>query len=76
MSPSHDAGETGFGFRSDRRFTKFRQTAETGLKERVNALLLAPVGRREWPLGFYSKELLLSVPARMGFVQPDRAPLP
>ena len=53
-----------------------RQTAETGLKERVNALLLSPVGRREWPLGFYSKELLFSVPARMGFVQPDRAPLP
>jgi hypothetical protein len=53
-----------------------RQTEETGLKERVNALLLSPVGKREWPLGFYSKELLFSVPARMGFVQPDRAPLP
>ena len=53
-----------------------RQTAETGLKEQVNALLLSPVGRREWPLGFYSKELLFAVPARMGFVQPDRAPLP
>lgn len=53
-----------------------RQSAETGLKEQVNALLLSPVGRREWPLGFYSKELLFSVPARTGFVQPDRAPLP
>lgn len=53
-----------------------RQTAETGLKERVNALLASPVGRREWPLGFYSRELLFSVPARMGFVAPDRAPLP
>jgi hypothetical protein len=52
------------------------QTGETGLKERVNALLLSPVGRREWPLGFYSRELLFSVPARMGFVAPDRAPLP
>ena len=53
-----------------------RQTVETGLKEQVNALLLSPVGRREWPLGFYSRELLFSVPARMGFVPPDRAPLP
>ena len=53
-----------------------RQIGEKGLKERVNALLLSPVGRREWPLGFYSRELLFSVPARMGFVAPDRAPLP
>ena len=53
-----------------------RQTGEEGLKERVNALLGSPVGRREWPLGFYSRELLFSVPARMGFAPPDRAPLP
>lgn len=53
-----------------------RQTRETGLKERVNALLLSPVGKRDWPLGFYSRELLFSVRARMGFVPPDRAPLP
>ncbi len=48
----------------------------TGLAERVNALLASPVGRRDWPLGFYSRELLFSVPARRGFVAPDRAPLP
>lgn len=53
-----------------------RQTAETGLKEQVNGLLLSPVGRREWPLGFYSRELLFSVQARLCFVAPDRAPLP
>jgi len=53
-----------------------RQSREAGLKDQVNALLLSPVGRREWPLGFYSRELLFSVPARMGFVPPDRAPLP
>lgn len=52
------------------------QTAETGLRERVNGLLLSPMGRRDWPLGFYSKELLFSVAARRGFVAPDRAPLP
>lgn len=52
------------------------QTAETGLAERVNALLLSPMGRRDWPLRFYSRELLFSVPARRGFVEPDLAPLP
>lgn len=52
------------------------QTTETGLARRVNALLASPMGRRDWPLGFYSRELLFSVPARRGFVPPDRAPLP
>ena len=52
------------------------QTEEYGLAARVNALLRSPVGRRDWPLGFYSRELLFSVPARRGFVPPYRAPLP
>lgn len=52
------------------------RTRKTSLAERVNALLLSPVGRRDWPLAFYSRELLFSVPARRGLVQPDRAPLP
>ncbi|WP_342251048.1 hypothetical protein [Sphingomonas sp. OTU376] len=52
------------------------QAGETGLVERVNGLLRSRVGRRDWPLGFYSRELLFSVPARRGFVPPDRAPLP
>lgn len=52
------------------------QTAETGLAARVNAMLLSDVGRRDWPLRFYSRELLFSVPARRGFVEPDLAPLP
>lgn len=47
-----------------------------GLAQRVNALLLSPMGRRDWPLGFYSRDLLFSVAARRGFVAPDRAPLP
>ena len=45
------------------------------LFEAVNALLLSERGRRELPLRFYSKELLFSVPARRGFVPPDRARL-
>jgi len=52
------------------------ECAETGLAERVNGLLLSPMGTREWPLRFYSHELLFSVPARRGFVQPDLEPLP
>lgn len=52
------------------------ETAETGLAARVNAMLLSDVGRRDWPLRFYSRELLFSVPARRGFVAPDLAPLP
>ena len=52
------------------------ETTATGLAERVNAMLLSDVGRRDWPLRFYSRELLFSVPARRGFVEPDLAPLP
>ena len=47
-----------------------------GLAARVNALLLSPQGRREWLLGFYSRKRLFSVEARMGWVEPDLAPLP
>lgn len=51
-------------------------TEAKGLAERVNALLLSDMGRRDWPLRFYSRQLLFSVPARRGFVEPDLAPLP
>jgi hypothetical protein len=47
-----------------------------GLCERVNALLLAEEGRRDWPLRFYSAERLFSVEARRGWVEPDLAALP
>jgi hypothetical protein len=47
-----------------------------GLAERVNLLLRSPNGRREWPLDFYSRELLFSVEARMGWVEPDLGRLP
>jgi len=51
-------------------------TKVKGLAERANALLLSDMGRRDWPLRFYSRELLFSVAARRGFVEPDLAPLP
>ena len=44
--------------------------------ELVNELLLSPMGRRDWPMRFYSREVLFSVPARRGFVTPDVAALP
>ena len=42
-----------------------------GLAEQVNAILLAPEGRRDWPLRFYSRELLFSREARLSWVEPD-----
>jgi hypothetical protein len=42
----------------------------------VNALLLSPMGMRDWPLRFYSRGRLLSVEARLKFVTPDIANLP
>ena len=46
------------------------------LHELVNELLLSPMGRRDWPLRFYSSERLFSVEARRKFVPPDIAALP
>ncbi len=39
----------------------------------VNELLISPMGRRDWPLRFYSRELLFSVEARRWHVPPDLA---
>ncbi|HWH17225.1 MAG TPA: hypothetical protein VNT77_02645 [Allosphingosinicella sp.] len=41
------------------------------LVEKVNALLTAEEGRRDWPLRFYSPDLLFSKEARQGWVEPD-----
>jgi len=46
------------------------------LHELVNELLLSPMGRRDWPLRFYSAERLFSVEARRDFVPPDVAAMP
>jgi hypothetical protein len=46
------------------------------LHELVNELLLSPMGRRDWPLRFYSRDQLLSVEARRAFIPPDLAALP
>jgi hypothetical protein len=52
------------------------KTEGQGLSARVNAVLSAPEGRRDWPLRFYTPERLFSVEARLGWVEPDLAALP
>ncbi len=46
------------------------------LHEIVNELLLSPMGRRDWPLRFYSRERLLSLEARRAFIAPNIEALP
>jgi hypothetical protein len=56
--------------------TALARSEGRGLCDRVNALLQAPEGRRDWPLRFYSTERLFSKAARLGWVEPDLAQLP
>jgi hypothetical protein len=49
---------------------------EKTLAGRVNALLRAPEGMRDWPLGFYSRDRLFAPSARLGWVEPDLKALP
>lgn len=44
--------------------------------ELVNELLMSPMGRRDWPLRFWSKDRLMSVEARRSWVEPDLAAMP
>jgi len=56
----------------------FLEEADTSepLYEIVNELLLSPMGRRDWPLRFYTRPRLFSVDARRTFVTPDMRGLP
>ncbi len=56
--------------RAVRRFLA-RTDAALPLVEKVNALLKAEEGRRDWPLRFYSPGRLFSKEARLGWVEPD-----
>ena len=51
-------------------------TNGAALHELVNGLLLSPMGRRDWPLRFFSRERLFSIEARRGRVAPDLEALP
>ena len=46
------------------------------IHELVNDLLHSPMGKRDWPLRFWSKDRLMSVEARRGWIAPDLAVLP
>jgi hypothetical protein len=46
------------------------------IHELLNDLLHSPMGRRDWPFRFWSRERLFSVEARRGFVPPDLAAMP
>ena len=46
------------------------------LHELVNELLLSPMGRRDWPLRYYSPPRLFSTEARREFIRPDIASIP
>jgi len=46
------------------------------IHELVNELLMSPMGRRDWPLRFWSKDRLMSVDARRGWVEPDLRAMP
>ena len=50
--------------------------ASEPLHELVNSLLRSPMGRRDWPLRFYSRDYLFSVEARLSHVEPDLEPMP
>lgn len=52
------------------------RTSATSLLDRVNGLLAEPEGQRDWPLRFYSRDLLFSVAARRDRVDPDMECLP
>jgi len=56
----------------------FLSEADTSepLHDLVNELLLSPMGRRDWPMRFYSRDRLFSVEARRAFVAPDLAAFP
>jgi hypothetical protein len=46
------------------------------LHELVNELLLSPMGRRDFPLRFYSPQRLFSVEARREWIPPDLRSIP
>ena len=50
--------------------------ASKPLHELVNELLMSAMGRRDWPLRFFSADRLFSAEARKHFVEPDLQALP
>ncbi|MDE2620079.1 MAG: hypothetical protein KGL54_07940 [Sphingomonadales bacterium] len=42
----------------------------------LEGVMASPLGRSDWPLGYWSRAVLFSVAARREWVDPDLAPLP
>lgn len=53
-----------------------RSTDELTLREKVNALLASELGRSDWILQHWSKEVLFTPKARREWIEPDKAELP
>ncbi len=49
---------------------------ETPLHEALDELLASPHGRSDWPLAYWSRELLFSLAARRAWIDPDVRPFP
>ena len=49
---------------------------DEGLADLANQFIHSPMGKRDWPMRFYSRDRLFSVDARRNFVAPDLAALP
>ena len=49
---------------------------ETPLFEIVNALMASSLGNPNWLLDYWSQGRLMSVEARLGWLEPDKKPLP
>ena len=49
---------------------------DASIHDQVNDLLHSPMGQRDWPLRFWSKDRLMSVEARRRFIAPDLRALP
>lgn len=56
----------------------FLEEADTArpIHDLVNELLMTPMGRRDWPLRFWSKDRLMSIEARRNWVGPDLKAMP
>jgi hypothetical protein len=48
----------------------------TPLHEACNALMASPLGDKEWPLAYWSREVLFTKEARRAWREPDLEPLP
>jgi hypothetical protein len=46
------------------------------LHEAVDLLMASPLGDKNWPLAYWTRDRLFSVVARHAWLEPDRRPLP